>query len=72
MKHDSLNGVMIDVRKIKQHPDNPRKALGDLTEATMSFYKTLERLGFQTDREVYDVLSGRSELFEEAKHEETD
>ncbi len=44
----------------------------DLAEATMSLYKILERLGFQTDREVYDVLSGRSDLFEEAKHEETD
>ena len=44
----------------------------DLAEATMSFYKILERLGFQTDREVYDVLSGKSDLFEEAKNEETD
>ena len=44
----------------------------DLAEATMSFYKILERLGFQTASEVYDVLSGRSDLFEEAKNEETD
>ena len=39
MKHDSLNGVMIDVRKIKQHPDNPRKDLGDLEELTESIRK---------------------------------
>ena len=69
---ETMRNLMLDTSQLHPHPDNPRKALGDLTEATMSFYKTLERLGFQTDREVYDVLSGRSELFEEAKHEETD
>lgn len=52
------------------HYDGTRRK--DLAEATMSFYKILERLGFQTDREVYDVLGGRSDLFEEAKNEETD
>ena len=38
-KHDTLPGVMIDVGKIKQHPDNPRKDLGDLEELAESIRK---------------------------------
>ena len=58
-----------DVDCLMEYEGTLRK---DLAEVTMSLYKILERLGFQTDREVYDVLSGKSDLFEEAKNEETD
>ena len=39
MKRDMMTGVMLDVRKIKQHPDNPRKDLGDLEELADSIRK---------------------------------
>lgn len=39
MKHDTLPHVMIAVKKIKPHPDNPRKDLGDLEELTESIRK---------------------------------
>lgn len=39
MKHDMLTGVMLEVSKIKQHPDNPRKDLGDLEELAESIRK---------------------------------
>lgn len=39
MKHDTLPHVMIAVKKIKPHPDNPRKDLGDLGELTESIRK---------------------------------
>ena len=39
MKHDTLPHVMIAVKKIKPHPDNPRKDLGDLEELADSIRK---------------------------------
>lgn len=39
MKHDTLPHVMIAVNKIKPHPDNPRKDLGDLEELVESIRK---------------------------------
>lgn len=49
-----INGAMIDVRKIRQHPLNPRKDLGDLTELIDSIRKQgiLQNLTVVSDPEA--------------------
>lgn len=49
-----MRSVMIDVRKIKQHPMNPRKDLGDLTELIDSIRKQgiLQNLTVVSDPEA--------------------
>ena len=66
------NIVMIPVNKIWQHPDNPRKDLGDLSELTASIrengiYQNLTvvpaigEITGKWDGESYRVIIGHSE-----------